>query len=121
MSEHHSHGKDIDSEQQRHMSEEIVLRVVANGGNAVEATEALHTIGVTSEMALRVIYTLIDRSVIALENGYTLRLTEVGQASILDKGIVSGDIVELAETVVERKKRMQLLGQRLLEATKDSY
>lgn len=121
MSEYYSRSKPVDTEHHRQIAEEIILRVVANGGSLSEATEAAHTIKLTSEDALQIVYTLQDRQVIVMDNAFRLYLTVAGEAYIFEKGTESEDIVELADIAVESKRRTRILGQQLLKSVEESY
>jgi hypothetical protein len=121
MSEHYSRPNTANPEQYRQAAEEIILRVVAKGGSLSEATEAAHAIKLTSEDALRIVYALQDRQVIVMDEAFRLRLTGAGEAYILEKGIASEAIVELADIAVESKARMKQLGQQILKSTEQSY
>ena len=121
MSEHYSRPKPVDTEHYRQIAEEIILTVVAKGGSISEVTEAAHTIKLTSEDALQIVYTLQDRQVIVMDTAFRLYLTAAGEAYILEKGLESEDIAELANIAVESKRRMQQLGQRLLKSVEESY
>jgi hypothetical protein len=109
------------TEQYCKMIEEIILQVIAKGGSISEAAEALLTIGLTREGALKPVYSLIDRGIIFIDNQFRLQLTGAGEAYVLENGVSSGVITELADTVVEHTTRMKAFGQRLLESVKDSY